>query len=199
MLMCAYSSWHVFGSCATLHQLSTQSFQMPTPTPSMPSPHPPPPQNPSYPDTTPRYQRSMENMARSGDDYYRTNTPRYGGAESVYRAPSEASSRYGRPEEPSRENNPYGRYESQHAPESVHRYPSRSDLSRAQNIYAPPHSPHSSPDTPSPAIVAPTPSLRPPPPNQPSPESRGSMSSNEISFTVVPPVSSPIVCAFKPF
>ncbi|PIL37533.1 hypothetical protein GSI_01227 [Ganoderma sinense ZZ0214-1] len=58
-----------------------------------------------------------------------------------------------------------------------------------QHIYAPPHSPHSSPDTPSsrtPAIIAPAPSLRHPPFNK-VPENRGSMSSNEITFEVVPP------------
>ncbi|KAI0750625.1 hypothetical protein C8Q80DRAFT_1153060 [Daedaleopsis nitida] len=179
--------------------LSSQSFQMPTPTPGMPAPvqsmsplqnNHPPPQNPTYPDTTPRYQRSAENMGRSDDDYYRTTTPRYG-SEHSYR--QDSTSRYGRPEEPSGESTPpYDRYEPvQRAPppqQSTPRYPSRDHLSRSQNIYAPPHSPHSSPDTSSPSIVAPAPSLRPPiPAHQQAQENRGSMSSNEISFTVVPP------------
>ncbi|KAI0711053.1 hypothetical protein C8T65DRAFT_575219 [Cerioporus squamosus] len=255
------SSSPVYG----LPNLSTQSFQMPTPTPGMPVPippspqNPPPPQNPSYPDTTPRYTRSRENLARSDEDYYsRSNTPRYGrdegsyrsrspGPENTYRTrspgpensyrsrspgPESTTPRY----EPPRERGAYDRYggaESvprgstpasqysvprggtpsvhrapsvgastvysvprggtptvQRAPSagtpSVHRYSSRDNLSRAQNIYAPPHSPHSSPESPNPGIVAPAPSLRPPPP-QHTPQNRGSMSSNEITFNVEPP------------
>ncbi|TBU28762.1 hypothetical protein BD309DRAFT_864571 [Dichomitus squalens] len=58
-----------------------------------------------------------------------------------------------------------------------------------QNIYAPPHSPHSSPETPTsrtPAIIVPAPSLRQPASTLAS-ENRGSMSSNEIVITVLPP------------
>ncbi|RPD81311.1 hypothetical protein L226DRAFT_134606 [Lentinus tigrinus ALCF2SS1-7] len=278
--------------------LSTQSFQMPTPTPGMPVPapnspqNPPPPQNPAYPDTTPRYAtRSVENLARSSDDYYsRSNTPRYAGTEGSYRSrspgpdnayrsrspgpdnayrsrspgpdnayrsrspgpdnayrsrspePGTTTPRY----EPTRDRGAYDRYGGadtvprgstpasiysvprggtpsvqrapsvgassaysvprggtpsvQRAPSagtpsihrapsagppSVHRYSSRDNMPRVQNIYAPPHSPHSSPESPIPPIVAPAPTLRPH--SQQAPENRGSMSSNEINFTIEPP------------
>ncbi|TFK93626.1 hypothetical protein K466DRAFT_658418 [Polyporus arcularius HHB13444] len=236
-----------------LPNLSTQSFQMPTPTPGMPVPvppspqNPPPPQNPVYPDTTPRYTRSREDLARSDEDYYsRSNTPRYSRDEGSHRSRSPGPQNAYRSRSPGPENSyrsrspgpqtttpPYGGAQSvprgstpasqysvprggtpsvQRAPSvgastvhnvprggtpsvhrapstgtpSVHRYSSRDNLSRVQNIYAPPHSPHSSPESLNPGIAAPAPSLRPPPPQQ-SPQNRGSVSSNEITFNVEPP------------
>ncbi|KAI0774747.1 hypothetical protein BD413DRAFT_611755 [Trametes elegans] len=144
----------------------------------------------------------------TADDYYRRRpgdtTPRQTPAHTpanIYHSPAPpATPRYERPpDDRSRSGNVYADGASRSG--SVRGYPSRDnlsrtgsrselgrrsevdDISRTQNIYAPPRSPHSSPE--SPAIVAPTPSLRPPT-LQPD-SNRGSMSSNEITFTVVPP------------
>ncbi|KAI0371524.1 hypothetical protein BV20DRAFT_181023 [Pilatotrama ljubarskyi] len=151
---------------------------------------------------------STEEPRRYGDDYYRSrqgdHTPRHPSAENLYRPPvPDATPRYERPDSRSQPDyrSPYGAPDGASRSGSVGGYPSRDnltransrsdlgrrtsvdDMSRTRNIYAPPRSPHSSPE--SPAMVAPAPTLRPPP-AQPEPN-RGSMSSNEISFTVVPP------------
>ncbi|KAI0832819.1 hypothetical protein BC628DRAFT_355177 [Trametes gibbosa] len=144
---------------------------------------------PAPPDATPRYAPAPPEA-----------TPRY-----ERRPAPEAAPRYERPEDRVRSDRsePRNIYVGDNTPRSgsmrdypsqdpLHRSGSRSDLGRGtsieqlprvQNIYVPPHSPHSSPE--SPAIRAPQPTLQPPL-AQPS-SNRGSMSSNEISFVVVPP------------
>ncbi|KAL7282694.1 hypothetical protein ACG7TL_004168 [Trametes sanguinea] len=193
---------------------STQSFQMPSPAPQMPTPSPavpmpspqPPPPGPAYP--------TPDSMG-SADEFYRSrggnNTPRYASTENLYRpAAPEGTPRYDRGEDRPRSprtderSRAYGSADDGSHSGSVRGYPSRDNLTRAssrsdlgrrssvdnasrsQNIYAPPRSPHSSPESPTPPIIiAPSPSLRPPAPQAPS--NRGSMSSNEINFTIVPP------------
>ncbi|KAI0326709.1 hypothetical protein GY45DRAFT_1348187 [Cubamyces sp. BRFM 1775] len=185
---------------------STQSFQMPSPAPQMPNPSPnvpmpspqPPPPNPAYPtpDSMGRY-RSTDSLSRSSgpdnryavpeprthsragsaDDYYRSrpseSTPRYVAADGPYRPPtSDGTPRYDRA---------YERPRSPRADER--RIYGGSDVGSRSG--SPPRSPRSSPESSSPIIVAPTPSLRPP--LQSEADNRGSMSSNEINITVVAP------------
>ncbi|KAI0638584.1 hypothetical protein C8Q77DRAFT_441550 [Trametes polyzona] len=145
--------------------------------------------------------------SRSGADPYVAAppdaTPRYGSRDASprYERP-EGTQRYERPEDRPRSDRPEPRnIYGAPAPDAMHRYGSRDNLTRSssrsdlgrrtsvdqmpqvQNIYTRPRSPNTSPE--SPAIMAPQPSLRPPSAQPPS--NRGSMSSNEISFTVVPP------------
>ncbi|KAH9899458.1 hypothetical protein C8Q73DRAFT_322240 [Cubamyces lactineus] len=152
--------------------------------------------------------------AGSADDYHRSrpseSTPRYVAADGPYRPPtSDGTPRYDRTYERPRspgadERRIYGGSDAGSRSGSVRGYPSRDNLARqssrsdlgrrssvdttarTQPIYAPPRSPRSSPESSSPIIVAPTPSLRPPP-AQSDADNRGSMSSNEINITVVAP------------
>ncbi|KAH9854940.1 hypothetical protein C2E23DRAFT_858168 [Lenzites betulinus] len=165
-------------------------------------PDPTPRYAPAPPEATPRYAPAPPEATPRYAPAPPEVTPRYD-----RRHVPEASPRYERPDdrlrsERSEPRNIYGedsasrsgnmRDYSAHDP--LHRSGSRSDLgrgaggdplSRVQNIYVPPHSPHSSPD--SPAIRAPQPTLQLPHAHPQPSSNRGSMSSNEISFVVVPP------------
>ncbi|KAI8982766.1 hypothetical protein BD414DRAFT_579055 [Trametes punicea] len=163
----------------------------------------------------PSSEQRSRSRAGSADEYYRgqpsNGVQRYGSADNLYRPPvPEGAPPYGRGEDRPRSPRPderraYASTDGGSRSGSVRGYPSRDNLTRAssrsdlggrgsvenpprpQNPYAPPRSPNSSPESPTPpVIVAPSPSLQPPLAQQ-TPSSRGSMSSNEITFNIVPP------------
>ena len=148
----------------------------------------------SHRSSTPLYSRPDESTAR--DRIYAPPYPRHAETPRNDRTPVYQQS-YSRPPDSVRDerSSPYGKYSRgtdspRSNPPSVIPRHSSVDFSRSDNIYAPPHSPHSSPDSASPPVIPPTPTLRIPPPAPQPAENRGSMSSNEIQVTIEPPVSS---------